>query len=83
MNEKKQVSIKETLELLDEGKNRQEIAEHWGITVAECGKLFKHPKLVGKKAKKILSFVILDDTDNLDETVPSPEEETTETTEEN
>ena len=59
---KKQVTISEVLALLDAGKSRKEIAESLEISQADCTRLFKHPALIGKKAKKQVEFDIIDDT---------------------
>ena len=59
----KNIKISEVLALLDEGKSREEIAEHYGISMPDCRRLFKHEKLKGKKAKKQPSFSITDDTE--------------------
>jgi len=47
--------------MLKDGKKRPEIAEELGITMAECTKLFQHPKLKGRKALKPVSFELVDD----------------------
>jgi len=57
----KDIKISEVIALLNEGKKRPEIAEYFGITMAECRKLFQHPALKGKKARKPLGFNIIDD----------------------
>lgn len=48
--------------LLDNGYSREDIAEHYGITMADVKRLFKHEKLKGKKAKKAPGFELVDDT---------------------
>ena len=58
-----EIKITKVLDLLNEGKSRQEIADYFGISLFECKKLFLHPKLKGKKAKKQLPFNIIDDTE--------------------
>ena len=57
----KDIKISDILAMLDEGKKRTEIAEELGITMAECRKIFQHPALKGKKAKKPLSIHLIDD----------------------
>lgn len=61
--EKIQITISGVLALIDDYKTRDEIAAHYGITKAECSRLFKHPKLAGIKTKKrvIDNFVVVDD----------------------
>lgn len=61
MSNKKPIKISEVLNLLNEGKKRPEVAEALGITMAECRKLFEHPKLKGKQARKPVGFVVVDD----------------------
>jgi hypothetical protein len=67
MEEKKKISISEILSLLDKGYTRKEVQEHYGITIGECTKLFKHPKLTGKKPKSKVSFELVDDTEEVKE----------------
>lgn len=67
MSNKKKITISGVLEMLQDGKKRPEIAEELGISMAECTKLFKHPKLKGKKALKPVSFEVVDDTEVAEE----------------
>lgn len=60
---KKKIRVSEVLDLLAEGKKRPEIAKELDITMADCRKLFQHPKLKGKKALKPTEFVLEDDTE--------------------
>ena len=62
MSTKKEITISGTLQLLKEGLTRPEVAEHYGITMADCRRLFAHPKLKGKKALSQPDFVLVDDT---------------------
>lgn len=57
----KQIKISEVLECLDKSMSREEIAEHFGITMADCKRMFQHPKLKGKKARKKPQFELIDD----------------------
>ena len=59
--EKPIVRISDVLDLLDNGKSREQIAEHYGLTMADVRRLFKHEKLKGKKAKKQGMFELVDD----------------------
>lgn len=74
----KEIKISEVLALLDAGKSREEIAEHYGISMADCKRLFNHPSLKGKKAKKQPAFTIVDDTAEATEEVSNPVVEETE-----
>lgn len=66
---KPQIKISEVLDLLEKGKTRPEIAEHYGITASDVVTLFKHKSLVGKRPKKQPNFEIVDDTQEVAETV--------------
>ena len=68
MSEKKQIKISDVLQMLEDGKNRQEIGKELGIVPREVKMLFEHPKLKGKKRKVIFvpSFEVADDTDGAD-----------------
>lgn len=60
------ITISGVLALLDEGKDRKEIAEYYGKTQAEMNReVWNHPKLKGKKAKKQHAPTIMleDDTE--------------------
>lgn len=60
---KPQVKVSDVLELLNQGKDRKEIAEHYGIPVSVMARtVWQHPKLKNKKAKKQYDIVIEDDT---------------------
>jgi hypothetical protein len=58
----REIKISEILNLLDKGYTRDMIKEHYSLTPKELKNLFTHPKLRGLKAKKALSFEIVDDT---------------------
>lgn len=60
---KPQVKVSDVLELLNQGKDRKEIAEHYGIPVSVMARtVWQHPKLKNRKAKKQYDIVIEDDT---------------------
>lgn len=74
--EKKQVSVKAVLELLDLGKNRKEIADHFGVSQAAMkAKVWSLPELKGKKAKKQYDdeIEVVRDTEATEEVAASPE----------
>lgn len=74
MSDKKQIKVSEVINLLNEGNNREQIAEHFGLTNAETKLLFSHEKLVNlraRKKKKEPSFEVLDDTETEESHVPS------------
>jgi hypothetical protein len=60
---KKQIKISQILEDLENGVTRAEMVTKYGITPREVKVLFEHPKLKGKKARKVFkpSFDIVDD----------------------
>ena len=49
MAEKKQISILEIQNMLKEGKDRKEIARHFGMSMSKMQSVFKHEKLKGLK----------------------------------
>lgn len=64
MSEKKQITISSVLSLLDDGKGRKEIGEHFELSAVDLKKLFQHPKLKNKKPRKPTSFELIDDTED-------------------
>jgi hypothetical protein len=58
--EKVKIVKSEVVRLLEEGKNRQELADHFGMPVAQMKKAMIAMKLTHKKAKKV-TFEIIDD----------------------
>jgi len=61
-----QITISGVLSLLSQGKNRKEIAEHYGKTQTEMNLLvWSHPKLKGRKVKKQYTGIEL--VDDLEE----------------
>lgn len=79
MENKREIKVSEVIALLEAGKSREEIGAELGLTRAEVTALFKHPSLKGKKAKKQLDFVVVDDTSDV--TLETQEEEETPTEE--
>ena len=87
--EKPVIRIPDVKEMLNQGKTRDQIAEHYGISKADCKRLFLHPSLKGLKTKQIkeLPFEIVDEEGTVQEfdavtehfvtgaTVPGPGEE--------
>lgn len=73
--DKKQIKISGVLELLDQGMSREEIASHYDISMADCRRLFSHPALKGKKAKKLPAFELVDDITDEAQGSPIQEEE--------
>jgi hypothetical protein len=71
----KQIKISDIITDLDNGVTRAQIAAKYDITDREVKALFTHPKLKGKKAKKafVPSFEIVDDLDNTEAEVDSPQ----------
>ena len=61
------ITISDVLGLLDQGKSRKEIAEHYGRTQSDMKKMvWDHPKLKNRKAKKQYSGIELeDDTEDI------------------
>ena len=65
MSTKVAIKIKDVLALLNEGKVREEIASHYGISKADVNALFQHPELKNKKPRKPLGFVIVDEEEDV------------------
>lgn len=62
------ITISEVKSLLDQGKSRKEIADHYGKSMAEMQRtVWCHPKLKNLKAKKQYTGVeLVDDTEDID-----------------
>jgi transposase len=71
----KDIKVSQVLTLLNEGKSREEIADHFEISMADCKRLFQHPELKGKKAKKQPAFNLIDDVNGEEISQPEVEEE--------
>ena len=78
MSERKQISVSEVIEDLNNGLNRLQIGEKYGLTAREVKIMFQHPSLKGKKVKKVFepSFELIDDIQ--EETVEAANESTDE-----
>lgn len=57
----KEIKISEVLEMIEAGKTRPEIKEHYNLTTKEMAALNNHPLIKGKKAKTPLNITIIDD----------------------
>jgi hypothetical protein len=57
------IGIAQVLQMLKNGKTREEIRVHYSITKTDLGLLFKHPALIGKKTikAKTPAFTIVED----------------------
>jgi len=62
----KDIRISEVLALLNQGKDRKEIAKVFDISAIDCKKLFQHPALKGKRVRKQPDFNIIDDVSNVE-----------------
>ena len=65
------VTISGLLEDLNSGLKREDIATKYGLPIGDVREIFKHPKLVGKQARKPRGFTLIDDTDDAPEPVAS------------
>jgi hypothetical protein len=75
------ITISDVLGLLDQGKSRKEIAEHYGRTQSDMKKMvWDHPKLKNRKAKKQYTGIELeDDTEDINDVAEVPTETVVET----
>ncbi len=48
---------------LDEGMTRTQIAEHFGISMSDCKRLFQNEQLKNRKPKKQPGFEFIDDSE--------------------
>lgn len=68
-SEKKVLTIKEVLFLLETGMSRKEINTYFNLNPKESKKLWEHPKLKNRKTSKYkVNIEIVDDTEVLDNT---------------
>jgi len=61
MSDKKVIGVAQVLQHLKDGMTREDIAQHYGITMSECKILFKDERLKGKKTIKKPSFILVED----------------------
>lgn len=61
--DKIKIRIPDVLGMLKDGKTRDEIGEHYGLSKADTKRLFLHPDLKGKKTvkKRELPFEIVEE----------------------
>lgn len=75
------IGIIQVLQMLKEGKTREEIRVYYGITKGDLVLLFKHPQLIGKKTikPKPPRFTVVENENDNQEDVGQPpvEEEST------
>ena len=65
MSEQQKIDVKvsDVLTFLKEGKTREEIAAHYGLTLAEAKRdIFSHEKIKNKKTHKPSKVALIDDT---------------------
>lgn len=55
------IVVSDVLKMLDEGKTREEIREHYGLSKADLTRLFKNPSLKNRKSRKKPGFILEDD----------------------
>lgn len=62
------ITVSMIIEDLESGTDRAGIQTKYGLKTWEVTEMFKHPKLKGRKAKKVrkLSFNFVDDTNTVD-----------------
>lgn len=56
-----QIKPSDVINMLNAGKSRKEIKEHYGLSHASMLRLFQDPRLKGLKTKKQTPFELLDD----------------------
>lgn len=56
------INVKDVLALLEDGKTREQIREHYGLTKRDIVLLFKHEDLKGKKTRIAPGFVFAQET---------------------
>lgn len=68
------IGIIQVLQMLKEGKTREEIRVYYGITKGDLVLLFKHPQLIGKKTikPKPPRFTIVENENDNQEDVGQP-----------
>jgi len=59
MSERQQIVVEDVLEMLADGKTREEIQAHYGLNGVELKKLFMHEQLKGRRTHKVPTFEIV------------------------
>lgn len=75
------VSPKAILEFLADGKTREEIREHYGLSKSDMKRVFEHPELKGRKTKKAPGFVFEEESTNEEISNRENEQDSTDSTE--
>jgi hypothetical protein len=76
--QKTQLTVSGILNDLNEGLSRPNIQAKYNLSGKDMKDLFAHPKLKGRKTKPAPSFVLTDDTSDLEMVVAVAPEETQE-----
>lgn len=63
MSDKVTVRVQDVLEMIEKGKTRKQIQEHYGLNGVELKTVFQHPKLKGKRTRPESRLIILDEED--------------------
>lgn len=58
--EQVKITVPQILGYLDKGMKRQDIAEELGLNMSDVKRIFEHPELRGKQAKKKPGFIFTD-----------------------
>lgn len=59
MSERQTIVVEDVLEMLRQGKTRDEIGTHYGLNGVDLKKLFQHPQLKGRRTHKEPSFIVV------------------------
>lgn len=66
---KVKVTVSGVLRLLEKGMSRDEIGEELGLSKRDVKLLFQHPDLKGRKAKKPVGFILVDEIEEEEEEI--------------
>lgn len=58
---KQQISLAGVIGLIEAGKSRTAIGEHYGLNKSDVDRMFKHPDLKGRRQKKEAAFTLIED----------------------